>query len=554
MSLELPTETTAPSNVDDRLATLERRMDQLASEMSRLRRPETDAAPRPGLALSWPHVAAVALVLAVVAGFRLWALGSVPQGMFNDQGVELLQSADLPLDHFRFFAPSYPGGGVDQIESLVPYLVRALGVRAPEDLGRMQALFAVGYVLAATALLVLAARTWGLGWGLAAALVLGVSSYGSYVSRILTRNGLSIFWGALLLYLLSEALGEGTRARRAAVGLSVALVLALMSYSSFKAFFGAVPLVWLACALRQRQGRLRAAVASAAAGLAVFGLAWAGGSSLHDLLFRGSYVLSAADNSRTTFAAFAGQSLLLPVYLTRHFAEGGFFIESVHALYGRAMLALPLRPFFVLGVVLGLARFARGREGGHVAAVWILASLALSVGGPSLKTHYALWPFVAWITVDGLVAAARAAAVRVPPRALMAAGALLAAATLALEARHLFGTVADATAGQLPPVAISRGALALAPSHDVVMVSAMGKDVITFFIRGHENVQFVMPPDLDVAVNDALAAGRRVAVVTDGGVPAAMANPRYARCASRRNLDASGRTFDQIFEISPSCS
>ena len=496
---------------------------------------------------------ALAMTLLVVGASRLLFWDSVPRGMFNDQGVELLQAADLPIDRFHFYAPSYHGGNVDQIESLVPYVIRVLGLADPDDLATVHVLFTLALVAGAALLFQAMRETHGFGWGLAVAALLALSSYGSYVNRILTRNGVSVLWAALLLFLLSLAVGEpGRRRTLAAVALPFALVASLMSYTSFKALFPAVPIVWLIHALRRRSGRRQAVLAAAAAVLAAFALAAAGGSSMQALFLRGAYVMP-ADRSVSTFAGFAGQSLLLPVHLTRHFAEGGFFIESVHALFGRAMLAPPLRPFFVIGVLLGLYRFARGRDGGHVAAVWLLGSLILSIGGPSLKTHYAFWPFVAWITVDGLAAGARVARRRLPSPALPAMGAVLAAAALAFEAHHLLAVVAPRTEGQRPPVAIARAAIQLTADHDAVLISAMGKDVITFLIRGHERVHFVMPDALDAVVASELDAGRRLAVVTDSQVPAAFADPRYARCALRRPLEETGRSLDQVFVIRPSC-
>src|SRR5687768_10761254 len=91
----------------------------------------------------WAH-AWLAAVLLTALGFRF--AGEVPSGMFNDQAVELLQSEDLPTDHFVFFVPSYRGGHVDVVESLVPYAVRLVRDEKQPGLGRVHLLFGALYV------------------------------------------------------------------------------------------------------------------------------------------------------------------------------------------------------------------------------------------------------------------------------------------------------------------------------------------------------------------------------------------------------------------------
>src|SRR6266568_232022 len=70
-----------------------------------------------------------AIVLAgavAVFFFAAWLRPHLMTGLINDEAVEMLQALDLPRDHLYYFVPSYHDGRTDLIESLTPYVNRAL--------------------------------------------------------------------------------------------------------------------------------------------------------------------------------------------------------------------------------------------------------------------------------------------------------------------------------------------------------------------------------------------------------------------------------------------
>jgi hypothetical protein len=433
---------------------------------------------------------AVVLAWAIaVFFFAAWLRPHLMTGLINDEAVEMLQALDVPHDHLYYFVPSYRDGRTDLIESLTPYVNRALwhvfGFGT-----RVVLVFHAACLAAAVWFFHLAVRRiHGPWWGVAGAVLLGGSSYVLFYDQILTRNALSPFWSAILIALAVAAIGEAgdpRRERRLLLSLAAVLVMGMATYTSFKLLLPAVYLAFALCLLVQRRSRGWAALAGSA--LLVVALTFVALKATHTptqgLLQRGQYAMVRWNNAHL-YRQHLWRTYVLPIWQDPRYKE--FITEETNDGYARCMLPLVLAPFFVIGCIRTALRARRSP-----AELWILATFVTAVplfalGGPNLKHCLALFPWIAALTIGGLRSVYEGLAARATRERMHQAVAAMAVLFLASEGFHLLHTIpsneALAFMTQISDTTARVVADNVGDRKHVLVISILGVDTLRFDLR-----------------------------------------------------------------------
>lgn len=472
-----------------------------------------------------------AIVLCLGACFAVAFRTTIPKtGVINDEAVELLQAQDLPLDRLYVFTPNYRGGNADLIESLTSYVSFGLWKLFGTNLWPMHGFYALSYCAAAVlcfALLRQVYREAGLRVG-GAVLFCG-SSYALFFTRIITRNALSLLWSTLLLLILRHIVDTTSRPPKTALlaWLPVALTCALWTYSSFKFVAVAVYMALLAHWLRLPRYRVEKMATggyllgsvSVFVGL-VSGLLFLGGTSVSVFLFRGSYVLQGGLGvAARRYVMHLARSLMLPVL---YLPGGDFLMDVTHTAYARQMLSWLLAPLFFLGIWRLLRTWRRAWGVPHLAlAIWLLATLPLALGGPHLKHHFALFPCVFLVAMQGMQAVYQWGRRHVRENAVFVLTGVFCVGVVAGEVRHLAGTIPANPLLILDtrlPAAFARHALALAARQPkVYIVEGYGRDATRYYTRHVPTIGYIWnhAPVSDAMRAD-LARDQAIGIVTQG--------------------------------------
>lgn len=355
---------------------------------------------------------AVAFVIGLIAHT------SIERPLINDEAVELRQAEGTSWRSFHFLTPpeAYPEGSVEEIETLAPYLHRAsftLLASALNDreafLAPVRGLHLAAFVLAALIFTAALAHRWGDEMACVGGVCFATSGFVLILNHILTRNGISILWGSLLVLALCrwEAPAQADKRWPWAAGIWTAtLILGCWTYTSFRivaaAGFAALLLAWL-----YFDRRLRSAIVLSAAGstfcLLLFLLVKADGSSFESFLRRGSQAVGSGDY----YWYHLSLCLAAPFWHASGEISTGeistFVTEDVHHLMGRALLSPFLAPFFGLGLLAGLLRRKVEWPVFVAAWTWLLSMPLCALGGPSVKYQFALFPFILLLTARGLL-------------------------------------------------------------------------------------------------------------------------------------------------------
>ena len=465
-------------------------------------------------------------------GFAFAFSDTVPKtGVINDEAIELLVSEDLPTDRVYFFAPNYQGGNVTLIESLAPYINLAIMSISGHSLRFLHLFFALCHTGACYLFFrLLHAYFEQVSFALYGAILLGGASYATFFNRILTRNGISMLWSCLMLLVLYQALKISQTHRRRALYwliLPVVLTLAFWTYTAFKFIIVAIYLslglwsLFQVFSLRYfaRRAWRYPALSCVLTLCCIAGLLLISQTSFHFTIFRGSYVLGG--NWAEVFRKYASHlvsSLLLPVY----FKPGGdFLIEVTHAAYNRQTLSLFLAPCFILGVWNALA-FKKSGFGFQqlVLCTWLLGTAMLALGGPQLKHHFALFPFVMFLAICGLWQAAEWLTLIFRPRSFNIIAAIFLLAVVGGESNHLFRKIPLDGLLRLDsslPAAVAREALQRTQTvSKVYLVEGWGRDAVRFYTRRHPNIRYILNHSpISVEMERDLQAHQTIAIVTD---------------------------------------
>ena len=498
--------------------------------------------------------------------------GSIPkEGVINDEAIELLVAQDLPTDQVYYFAPNYQGGSVVLIEALVPYANLLISRVFGYDLRFIHLFFALCYGLACYVFFLLVKDVYrSEKFAVFGTILLAGASYACFYNRILTRNGISILWTSLLMWVVWKILHASTEHRKSSLYLlclPLVLILALWTYTSFKFINAAVYVslgMWCLsysplrkAAKKKEWGYLFSSVAITF--LLFLALLVISKTSLHYVIFRGSYVLGGSLGAALKkYLSHLVYSLLLPVY----FKPGGdFLIEVTHTAYNRHTLPIFLVPFFLLGVWETLRLWKKSFGFQQVTLlIWFFGTALLAVGGPNLKHHFALFPCVLWIALYGLKQVADWVSSVFHDRTVT----LLAIAFIAVyfggELHHLYNNVPQdglliLDAGL--PKAVSQVTLRqVETGTDVYLVEGWGRDAVRLYTRKNPNIHYI--PNVETVpqeIQTKMLSHQSLSIVREGkDVPEFFkAHPNLNRCFEK-NVQHVGRWDVSVYLLRGDCS
>ncbi len=319
--------------------------------------------------------------------------------LINDESLELLQAANMPLDGFYLLAPSFTDAWeVDGIESLMPYcnlaLFRIFGISE----NPVRFFHALIFAMTALALFLLVNHFHNWRSALITAGCYAVSGYGVCFNQILTRNAATPLFLVTALYWLCKAEhDEITVKKRRITALTViplTLLAGTFTYSSFRAAVASFYTVWFIERLYRSFGHnersriiyeLLLPVGSSAVFLFIFILSLTVSSlDINQFFWRAHYI----DLNFKDFFEFMGCSLIWPIlYLYRN----DFFVEATHLMYGKAPLPVFAAPFWLLGLA---ATFTKRCPAvvSRSAFIGLIGSAFFALTGPNLKYFYVFWP------------------------------------------------------------------------------------------------------------------------------------------------------------------
>lgn len=346
-------------------------------------------------------------IFSIALAISLRSHFGIHRALVNDEAVELVIGTGMPLDRFYFWSPqaAYAEGEADLMETGVPYVNRFLAHFTKENgqpgsfIPLVRVIFAIAQACAAALLGMAAARLWGMVWGLATGLMLGVSAFALIVNNVVTRNGVSLLWSTLAVYVLVRFFVVAPVKRWVPVlGLALVLVLGCWTYTSFRMLAAAIYFALVVDWLRFDRGWRALPMIGSSLVLfvvALLALLMADGGSFSSFAGRGSYVLGeASDYFRRLWP-----TLLSPGYYVRP-EVATFLVEDVHILVGRQVLSLLLVPFFVVGLIGGWFQGARFVQ--FLSVVWGFGMAACALGGANMKYLFVFLPVTMMIAMSGL--------------------------------------------------------------------------------------------------------------------------------------------------------
>jgi hypothetical protein len=311
----------------------------------------------------------------------------------DDTGVEILQVKLFSGWPISGFIQAYE---TDIIESVYGYLMLPFISILGDDIFVFK--LAMGLVFASTAALffILLSRSFSLSTAILVTIAYSSSAYTIWYPSLLLRNALSPLFVILILLGLVDIYNN--KVKRGCFSVILLAFLAFNAYSSLKvvipALFASAFIAGLFLCKDKTYSRMIFLCATTISILMV---------ALHyfthtstDHLLRGGYMYFNTDIYKDgelfTYLSFFVRSFFLPVAEK----QSGFLAESTHFIFNRPMLNMGLYGFWAIGIVAATIRVFKQKD---VVAFICLGSLLLSsfilcVGGPSLKTHFALIPLV----------------------------------------------------------------------------------------------------------------------------------------------------------------
>jgi len=219
--------------------------------------PETPAAVAAWRLPPWLEALAVAAILVMAAGLRLYALESAPPGLWFDEGLAGLNALTiLHIDSWRvysdnreYFGDSPAFGEEPMFHYLLAFAIRVGGRSALT----LRATSAVIGLLTVLALYGMARVIWGPGMALLAAFLLASLRWHVHFSRLAFRTILVPLFACLFLLLWWR--GVATGRLRYLVPAGIVLGLGFYTYPAFQLVFAAWVLLWLWRLARERANR-----------------------------------------------------------------------------------------------------------------------------------------------------------------------------------------------------------------------------------------------------------------------------------------------------------
>lgn len=451
-------------------------------------------------------------------------------GLINDEAVEILQSQDLPTDRFYFFTPNYQGGNADIIESFMTYVGFSIRKIFGANLYYLHLFYSLYFCAAFGCFLYLLRRLYQdmaiVGWG---SLFFCSSSYALFYNRILTRNGISLLWSTLLLLVIWLIFNDTGKIQTFSLLLCLPLVVvgSLWTYTSYKfltiAIYMALALHWFSLPKYFRKKRQHGLLLTGSflTMITLFsGCLLLGGTSFSSFFFRGSYVLRGEFSLAVKRYFFhLIRSLLLPVF---HQIGGDFLMDVTHLAYNRQMLSWLLIPFFFIGIGRVLVTWHKKFDFFHIVfLVWGFSTIALAVGGPHLKHHFALFPFVMLLTIHGIDKIYQIGRFHINKRILLILMAVYCFGVISGEVWHIMWKIPTNNMLILDtrfPMAFSQKAQALlATMPKVYIVEGYGRDATRYYTRQNPRVRYLWNQNnLPGEMRDDIKNNRAIGIVIQG--------------------------------------
>jgi len=508
----------------------------------------------------------VLLLVVLVGGYVYFSLvyNSGASGLFNDEAIELLVSQDMPLKGFYFFAPGYKGSQIIPLESLVPYVNRLIFSIAGLHLIFIRLFFMLCLALACCFFYRVVERYYSQAYGILGVILLAGSSYTNFYNQILHRNGVTFLWTCAFIWLMYKYMVmtlSGGRRVYILSALPLVVVLSNLTYTPFKFLSPVIYIalvVWTLVYASRKRECLAALLSLGIAALAGYALLRAGGSSVDFILSRGNYVVAKGFGVRLYLSNVA-RSLLLPLCYSE---SPDFHIEMTHIGFHRHTLSYVLVPFFAWGILVSLLGSA-DRTGFQklILAVWVCGTALLALGGPELKHHYALFPFVILISLFGfhscMVWLERYFSI-----GMISWGTIIIVVLFLLsEARHLYWANQQNEAIFLEkrmPRALALTALKRVNQLSrVYLIEQYGKDSLRFYTRHEPRIVYLASEaeqGFQTSLMSDIKNGLTVGIVVNGGiVPRILTQDKNLKdCFERVNETVNGRPVS-VYLLNKEC-
>lgn len=415
------------------------------------------------------------------AAIYFWVYKHFPPYLTNDSAVEILQVRDFQPWSIQAFIPSYKHGLVAVIESAYGYFMQPFLWMLGEDISTFT--LALGMVFASTTALffVLVRKIFSFPVAVLTTLVYVTSAYTIWWPLLLLRNA----FGPLLVILILLGFIY-LRSNHLRCGFSLLIIASFVAVNTYSTFKVVVPALFasafLAGILSDGGKAYTQKIAVAAAILVLLlGIFFISADINLNLLLRGNYMLHGNDldinRDVKTYALFFVRSFFLPVYQN----PDGFLAEPTHFIFGRSMLNIWLSGVWILG--LGAALYQAIKK--EPTAVMCLSSLVLSaailcIGGPSLKTHFALVPIEFILVAYGLHTIIKTGNDK---KLIIIMLSIYMLFVSSLEPRYMFNEVKAANAEQIGSIGQDVGVFLKEHSKefDVVIYASYGVDLMRLY-------------------------------------------------------------------------
>ncbi|MCX6354724.1 MAG: 6-bladed beta-propeller [Candidatus Aureabacteria bacterium] len=472
----------------------------------------------------------VLMLMVLGCGYVCFSLAynSGVDGLFKDEATELLLSKSMPLPSFYFLIPQEKGGQTPPIESLIPYVNRLIFSIAGMHLVLIRLFFIACLALACCFFYRILERHYSQAYGVLGVVLLVGASYTGYYNQILERNGISLFWTCLIIWIMQRycaRTASGQPRARILAFLPLVMLGANLTYMSFRyiavAAYAALFLWTLVYAPRWKESA-HVLLSFLFALLLGYIVLIAGGSSVASVLSGGEYALIKGITPRFSLGNIV-RSLLLPL---RYPGSGYFGVEMTRIGFHRHTLSFVLLPFFIWGIIQSL-KASTDKSGFQrlVLCLWLFSTALVSAGGPELKHQYAVFPTLILLSVFGLHGFTDWMSRRGESRATAYVLAAIVVIFLAGEMRHLYWANMkneEVFLDKRMPKAVALQALESARALDkVYIVEWYGKDAIRFYIQNEPKVIYFdgLPERAyeSMLISD-IRNGAGVGIVTRGGV------------------------------------
>lgn len=311
----------------------------------------------------------------------------------DDSGVEILQVKLFSAWPISGFIQAYE---TDIIESVYGYFMLPFVSILGDEIFVFK--LAMGLVFATTTALffILLSRLFNLSVAVLVTIAYITSAYTIWYPSLLLRNAFSPLFVICILLGLVDLYNN--KVKRGCCAVILLAALAFNAYSSLKVVVPSLLASAFVAGLflcKDKTYSKRVFFCAIVISILMAALYYFTHTNT-DHLLRGGYMYLNTDIYKEggvfTYLTFFVRSFFLPIFEK----QSGFLAESTHFIFNRPMLNVGLYGFWSAGIVVMAIRIFKQKDvmAFICLGALILSSLILCVGGPSLKTHFALIPLV----------------------------------------------------------------------------------------------------------------------------------------------------------------